>query len=91
MDHYFLIAGFIMFLCVIGVYLYFCIVKSSQTPNLGDGVSLFLSSNGIAVGIKVAYLGLTVQLLANNQIYILLGGLAVIWVSIETILKTIKR
>ena len=104
MDYYFLIAGFIIFLCVIGVYLYSCIVKLKQEPDLGDGVSIFLSCNGIAVGVKVAYLGLLAQsglltqsellvqslkMSANDRIYILLGGLAVIWVSIQTILKII--
>jgi hypothetical protein len=92
MNYYFLLAGLVVFLFVIGAYLYARLVKVRQEPDLGEGVSLFLSCNGIGAGSKVVYLGLLAPpgtMLANDRIYILLGGLAVIWVSVQSILRTI--
>jgi predicted RND superfamily exporter protein len=92
MNYYFLIAGIALFTIVIVIYFYFSFTKYRKAPDLGDGVSLFLSCNGISAGAKVGYLGLMAQpatIYSDDRIYILLGGLAVVWVSIQTILTTI--
>ena len=92
MNYYFLLAGLVLFGVVISLYLYCSLSKHRKSPDLGDAVSLFLSCNGVAAGAKVGYLGLMAKsgtLLGDDRTYILLGGLAVIWVSTQTIFRSI--
>ena len=58
--------------------------------NLSEGVVAFLTGSAIPAGIKLCVLSIdsnVFQNATNERLYIFLGGLTVIWVSIDTIWK----
>ena len=68
----------------------YVIVAGFPADALNKSLVFFLSSAGIAAGIKVCLLSLDpdqLQELSNERIYTFLGGLAVSWVSGESIIK----
>lgn len=71
------------------------VIKKRQRPELSDGVIAFLAAAGISSGVKVCFLSLNpnvLQSIENERAYVFLGGLAVVWVSLDTIWKLlIKR
>ena len=91
MDHY-LIGGVVF--GVIGILALLCIslFKAKSKPSLAEGVVVFLTSAGLVAGIKVCILALNPDVLTeveNERIYVFLGGLAVIWVSIDSVWTTL--
>lgn len=91
MDDPFLLTGIILSAIFISLYLYITVRNDERESKLGDAVTLFLSGNGLSAGVKVCYLGLYGKqcTIGDEKVYIILGGFAVIWVSIETIYKII--
>ena len=76
--------------------LYSWLKTDQQNPNLSESVLIFLSSAGVVAGLNLFYIGLiknteSCQDIEGIQIYICIGGLAVIWASIETILPFFKK
>ena len=91
MNNSLFLMGIILSAIFISIYLYITIKSDQRVPQLGDAVTLFLSGNGVYAGVKVCYMGLYEQQcnMGDEKLYIILGGFAVIWVSIETIYKII--
>lgn len=63
-----------------------------KNSSLGDAVIILLSSNGLFVGLKLCYLifaekNFLPASFQDSYTYIFIGGLAVIWVSIESIIN----
>jgi len=93
MDIFFLLSIFFG-VALIVVYIYQtlrnpCIKKE---PDLADGVVLFLSGAGVAAGIKVCYIAFdsnACSAIGDERTYIFLVGIAVIWVSVQMIVKII--
>ncbi len=63
-------------------------------PSLSDGVTIFLSSGGALAGLKVCLISLLSQKFhqsfGSDCTYFFLGGFAVIWVSITTIVDRFR-
>ena len=60
--------------------------KSMKFPQLAEGVTIFITSAAIYAGLKVCFLAFDpniLSLLRNDIVYIFLGGMAVVWVSME--------
>jgi len=60
---------------------------------LAEAVIVFLTSFGLVAGIKVCVLALNPVILTeveNERLYFFLGGLAVIWVSIDNVWATLS-
>ncbi len=74
------------------IYVAVTMRHAQRATELSDAVTLFLSSAGISAGAKVLYIAVSPALTAieNERIYVFLGGLSVIWVSIQTIAKTLR-
>ena len=91
MSNSLFLTGIILSAISISIYFYITIRSDQRKPQLVDAVTLFLSGNGISAGMKVCYMGLYEQQcnIGDEKLYIILGGFAVIWVSIETIYKII--
>jgi len=91
MDIFFLLSiVFGVVLIVIYVYKTLRNPHINKEPDLADGVVLFLSGAGISAGIKVCYIAIALDsniciAIGNERTYIFLGGIAVIWVSVQTI------
>jgi uncharacterized membrane protein (DUF441 family) len=61
-------------------------------PNLAEGAVTFLSGAAICAGIKICLLaanGPNLGVEQSDRIYVFLGGLAVVWVSFETIMASL--
>lgn len=85
----FVLAGIVLGVGCTLTYVLFTLRKRGQV-NLGDGVHLFIAGAAITVGIKVCVLALSpriVQLADGERTYVFLGGMALVWVSVETIIK----
>ena len=67
------------------------ILVKRKKAELSEGVVLFLACAGIAAGVKVCKIALDPALPLNgDRLYVFLGGIAVIWVSGQTILERFK-
>ena len=68
--------------------------RAHRKPYLSDGVVIFLSSAGIIAGIKVCGLSLDSSVfrsMGTERLYVFIGGLAVIWVSLQALWKPLER
>lgn len=69
--------------------------ERSRQPNLGTAVVLLISGVGITTGVKLMVICTTVKDLPafseEDRTYIFVGGLAVIWVSGEAILRSLRH
>jgi len=69
-------------------------VGRRPAPNLAEGAVTFLSGSAICAGIKICLLAANDSKLGveqSDRIYVFLGGLAVVWVSIDTILTSLRE
>lgn len=76
-------------LCIAG-YLAVCVTGATKlAPKLSEAAVLLLSSAGFISGIKVALLAFDPAItgIDNERLYIFLGGIALMWVSIETVIR----
>ena len=65
-------------------------IRKAKKPKLVNAIVFFLASAGIAAGFKVCILSIDPVIskeFAENRLYIFLGGLAVIWTSVEALLQ----
>ena len=65
-------------------------IKQTKKLELADCIILFLSAAGIMAGTKVCILALNSSLFSSMKdarLYVFIGGIAVIWASIQTLLK----
>jgi len=88
-----LIFGVTLGLVLSFLSIYLGIKKKIDSPKLAHCVVLFLASTGVAAGFKVCILALMsaeLQPLHDERLYVFLGGLAVIWASIETIARPFR-
>ena len=84
-----------IFLGILGIILLFiaAIIGQRAYPSLGEGMTVFLAGAAICPGLRVCFLSVykpSSMLNTSDNIYIFLGGLAIIWVSIETIKKELQ-
>lgn len=90
----FLLSSVLVGVCgIIGLFVA-AALKRRPMPQLAEAVVVFLSGAGIIAGVKVCRLSLlptNLQALENERTYIFLAGLAVIWVSVDTVLRIISR
>lgn len=90
MDNFFFFIG--VFLGVLFILIYiFTIFNIEKIPELADAVILFLSGSAVSAGIKICYIALTASHSGEERSHIFIGGVAVIWVSIQTIIGIIKN
>nr|VFJ47416.1 MAG: hypothetical protein BECKFW1821A_GA0114235_101622 [Candidatus Kentron sp. FW] len=92
MDYY-LIGGVICGILGIVALLWISIYFARSKPSLAEGVVVFITAAGLSAGVKVCVLSLNPEVLTeveNERIYVFLGGLAVIWVSIDTLWSTLS-
>lgn len=65
-------------------------IKKRKKPSLAKGLVIFLTSSAIPAGSKVCVLAFDtatiVNVSDNERLYICVGGLAVIWVSVDAVL-----
>lgn len=80
----------------LGFYLWKCSLKDNdKQASLNEGFIILLSSNGIIAGLSLSLLYFDNEFTKNipNNIpsfYLFIGGAAVVWVSLESIIKTFK-
>ena len=69
--------------------------KKRQKPSLAEGLVVFLTSSAIPAGLKVCVLAFDkatiVNVTDNERLYIFVGGLAVIWVSVDAVLGALSN
>lgn len=68
--------------------------KRQQGLTFRNGVTVFLAGAAISAGVKVCVLALNPALFPSNgddRTYVFLGGLSVIWVSLETIWELLAK
>jgi hypothetical protein len=68
---------------------------SSEQPNLtlGRGVTVFLSGYGVVAAIKFSFviaLDPSLPLSEADRVYMFIGGLAVLWVSVGTVVDRFR-
>ena len=92
MINAYVLAGVILGSVLVGLYL-FASLRRKNTPNLRDAAVLFLASCGASAGVKLCVMSVSSASLAalnEERAYIFLGGLAVVWISSETIIRVFK-
>jgi hypothetical protein len=66
-------------------------MRTGRSPNFETAAQLILSGVGVGTGIKVLKICVTADTLRpfsdGDRVYILLGGFALIWISVSTIAK----
>lgn len=80
---------------LLGIFaLFFATWKFNRPkPNLSEGLITFLTCTAFSAGIKVCILAFDKRIIGignNERPYVFLGGLAVIWISLEAIWKTLS-
>ncbi|MBW2645549.1 MAG: hypothetical protein JRE23_05110 [Deltaproteobacteria bacterium] len=69
-----------------------CVRK--RTPSLSDAITIFLSSTGILAGLKVCFIAavdpIFQQTFDDERTFFFMGGIAVIWVSVDTLIKRFR-
>ncbi len=92
MDHY--LVGSIAFgVAGIAALVWISLYHARVKPCLTDAVVVFLTSAGLVAGIKVCVLALNPAVLTgveNERVYVFLGGLSVIWVSVDSVWTTLS-
>lgn len=90
----YLLAGFILGGVLIAVRVGIGI-KQKKRPGLETAVILMISALSIATGVKVIKICITADSLRpfadEDRVYIALGGIALIWVSVGTIVAGLRR
>lgn len=76
-------------------YLYVRHVIAHQKPEASEGFRLFWSSLGLMTAVRVCALGLWDTRLAllsdTERTYIVIGGVAAIWVCLESIIRVFNK
>ena len=71
------------------------IIYKRSKSELKDGIVIVFSCFGVLAGTKICYWTLDSAIdlgqLKDDKLYLVLGGLSVIWISIETIIKCFKE
>ena len=69
-------------------------VRVGRSPSFETAAQLVLSGVGVGTGLKVLKICITADTLRpfsdGDRVYILLGGFALIWISVSTIVKNIS-
>ncbi len=93
MDKTILIPSVVLALILIGIYLFRC-YKNKIEANNTILISSILNSSGIICGIALAlspFFPSIKQLLGGIDIYIVIGGIAVLFVSFQAIYKDVFK
>ena len=82
-------------LIIVSVFVPFMHFKRKTTPDLPQAISLMLSGVGIVTGIHLGYTLLTAAktdlgVLDGHQIPIVVGALAIVWVSVARIISAFR-
>ena len=77
-------------------FLIFTLLKYRKAPEFINVATIILSCAGVVLGVHLLYVATTISVgdlgkLANHRVPIVLGALAVIWISTESIIKTCKQ
>lgn len=85
----YVLAGFILGFILIFCYVVFASDASEVKPELGKAVGLFLAANGITASIRLFILVVAAKSLGaltqSDRVYVAIGALAALWLSVETI------
>lgn len=85
----YLTAGFIIGLILVLLYALAAIGTPGVRPNLSRAIGLFLAANGITASIRLFVLVATARSLGalsqTDRIYLAVGAIAAMWISLETI------
>jgi hypothetical protein len=69
-------------------------MQAGRSPNFETATQLILSGVGVGTGLKVLKICITADTLRpfsdGDRVYILLGGFALIWISVSTIAKKLS-
>jgi hypothetical protein len=88
----FLLWALIVGVLAVIVYVIWSFIHTSQRPDLANTFQILTGSLGTSLGVKVCSMAIsTTQLtpLADSErYYIVLGGVAAIWVSLQAIIKS---
>jgi len=89
----YLLAGFVLGIVLIAARIWIG-VKEKTRPGLESAVILMVSALSVATGVKVIKICVTADSLKpfadEDRVYIALGGLALIWVSVATIFSALR-
>jgi len=91
-DHYF-IGGIVCGVAGIAALVWISLYHARVRPSLAEVVVVFLTSFGLVAGIKVCVLALNPVILTeveNERVYVFLGGIAVTWVSVDSVWTTLS-
>jgi len=91
-DHYF-IGGIACGVAGIAALVWISLYHARARPSLAEAIVVFLTSFVLVAGIKVCVLALNPAILTeveNERVYVFLGGIAVIWVSIDSVWTTLS-
>jgi hypothetical protein len=96
MMDYLKLSGVVIGSLFIGIYVYYARRKKASV-SLARATVLFLSGNAFIAGVKVMIFAFNTDLLALAQkqgiepAHLFLGGLAICWVSILSVLETFRQ
>lgn len=66
--------------------------KTRRFPTLTEGVVVFLACNGVVMGVRVCEFALrSTCIKSSDATAIFVGGLAVAWVAVETIVRNWRQ
>ena len=86
-----------LFLGLLGMAVLFgaYLLGKRQKPSLAEGLVAFLTSAAIPAGAKVCVLAFDTATIVNasdnERLYVFVGGLAVIWVSLDAVLGALRE
>ena len=77
-------------------FLIFTLIKYRKAPEFINVATIILSCAGVVLGVHLLYVATTISIsdlgkLANHRVPIVLGALAVIWISTESTIKTCRQ
>ena len=88
------ILGIILGAILVVGYLIAAKASKKGAPELSDGIVLFLCAVGVVAGIRVCYAsvwpGVLPETLSAEKTHFFIGGLSVVWVSVQAILKKFR-
>jgi hypothetical protein len=86
----FIVGGLVLGVVLVCIYLVLS-VKAAPKADLAEALRLFFGCIGMATGAKVCGLAVGAVSLGaitqNDRVYVFLGGLAAIWVCVQTVVR----
>jgi len=93
--NYYLLAGVVLATALAVAYLVASLLRKNA-PQLPHVLSLILASFSVPASIKLGYLGLTTEapelapFTDEDRVYVLAGAIALLWISVASIIQTLR-